>query len=283
MWLANTVAELRQQRRGLVGEVAFVPTMGALHEGHLSLVREGFNRARHVIVSIFVNPTQFGPTEDLSKYPRPLERDLELCRAAGVTGVFVPSVDQMYAPGAVACAIDVPTITQDLEGRFRPGHFQGVCRVVAKLFNQVQPSVACFGMKDYQQLQVIRAMTVDLALPIEIVACATLREPDGLAMSSRNVYLTPEQRPKALALSQALKQAQVMIEEQHVTEPGAVEAMMLDKLKAADFAVDYAVVRHPLTLEPMKQIDTQATGGVVALIAARWPNVRLIDNCVIGG
>ncbi len=283
MWVANTVTELRRQRGTLTGDVAFVPTMGALHEGHLSLVREGFRRARQVIVSIFVNPTQFGPKEDFSKYPRPLERDLAMCREANVTGVFVPSVAEMYPPGAVACDIDVPTMTHDLEGRFRPGHFQGVCRVVAKLFNQVQPTVACFGMKDYQQLQVIRAMAIDLALPMEIMACPTLREPDGLAMSSRNVYITPEQRPKALALSQALAQARVMIENQHVTDPTVVEAMMLDKLKAADFEVDYAVLRHPQTLAPLMHIDTQATGGVVALIAARWPNVRLIDNRVIGG
>ena len=281
MWTAHTVSELRKQRRVLPGSVAFVPTMGALHAGHLSLVQAGFQRAGHVIVSIFVNPTQFGPREDFSQYPRPLERDLELCRQSGVTGVFIPSVEEMYPPTAVPCEVDVPTVAAELEGQFRPGHFRGVCRVVAKLFNQVQPDIACFGMKDYQQLQVIRAMTADLAFPIEIVPCPTLREPDGLAMSSRNVYLSASQRPQALALSQALQLARAMILQQGVTEPARIETMMRETLRAAAFEIDYAVVRHPQTLAPLSAIDLQATGCVVALIAARWPNVRLIDNLVI--
>lgn len=281
MWIANTINDLRKHRHALAGSVAFVPTMGALHEGHLSLVREGFAHSAHVIVSIFVNPTQFGPKEDFSKYPRPLEKDLALCQQAGVTGVFAPEPDEMYPPGQPACEVNVPTVAQELEGQFRPGHFQGVCRVVAKLFNMVQPNVACFGMKDYQQLQVITAMTHDLAFPMEIIPCPTLREPDGLAMSSRNVYITPQQRPKALALKHALDLARTMIKDQHITDPQIVEQAMHDKLQAADFAIDYATLRHPHTLARLSVIDPSVTGNVAALIAVRWPNVRLIDNQLI--
>src|SRR6185369_4057963 len=173
------------------GPVAFVPTMGALHAGHVTLLAAAATMGRHVLASIFVNPTQFGPGEDLTRYPRPLDHDLEKCRAAGVAGVFVPTVDEMYPPSEPPCTADVPALTADLEGRFRPGPFAGVCQVVAKLFGIVQPEVACFGMKDYQQLRVVDAMVRSLNLPVRISALPTVRESDGLAMSSRNAYLNP--------------------------------------------------------------------------------------------
>lgn len=282
MWIAETVAQMRQHRARLAGIVGFVPTMGALHAGHLSLIEQAARLADHVIVSIFVNPTQFGPNEDFDRYPRPIQQDLELCRQAGVHGVFHPSIAEMYPPGQIACDLDVPQLTSDLEGKFRPGHFRGVCRVVAKLFNIVQPHLACFGKKDYQQLLVVQAMTADLALPIRIVPCETVREPDGLAMSSRNSYLSPDQRRQATGIYKALCQARHMVEVLGETDPRKVEQAMHQVLLSHGFAVDYAVVRHPHTLAELDSINPQLTGPVVALIAARLGQVRLIDNMLLG-
>ncbi|GIW77426.1 MAG: hypothetical protein KatS3mg104_2489 [Phycisphaerae bacterium] len=197
MNVVETIEELRSARARL-GVLGFVPTMGALHEGHLSLVRIAKQYARQVAVSIFVNPTQFGPREDFSKYPRPIEQDLDACRRAGVDLVFHPSPEQMYRPGLPQVVIDLPELTQPLEGRHRPGHFQGVCQVVAKLFNLMQPQYAIFGQKDFQQLRVIQAMTEALNFPITIVPGPTVRDPDGLAMSSRNQYLSPDERAPCL-------------------------------------------------------------------------------------
>ncbi len=283
MWIARTIADARTQRRGMVGRVAFVPTMGALHEGHLSLVEAGRRDADRVIVSIFVNPTQFGPHEDFHRYPRPIEQDLALCEAAGADGVFNPPVEEMYPPHAPACDVNVPDLTHDMEGVMRPGHFQGVCRVVAKLFNIVAPDVACFGMKDYQQLAVIRAMTTDLNLPIAILACPTRREPDGLAMSSRNRYLDPDQRRRAVGLHRSLQQARRMVEEEGCTDPAAVEDAMRRVIAEHGFdRIDYATVRHPRTLAALKVMDPGTPDAAVALVAARMGTTRLLDNVVMG-
>ena len=276
MDVLKTNEAMRAARARVAGRLAFVPTMGALHEGHLSLVRRARELADVVAVSIFVNPTQFSAGEDLDKYPRPLERDLDLCRAEGASLVYNPEPAEVYPPHEPEVIIDVPQLAADLEGARRPGHFVGVCRVVAKLFGIVQPDVACFGMKDYQQLRVIEAMTVGLCLPIDIEPCPTVREPDGLAMSSRNAYLSAEDRPRALCLSKALREAQQMIEAGE-SEPAVVEHAMRQVLEAHRAEVDYAVVRHAGTLLSLDAI----TQPVVCLIAARVGKVRLIDNMVV--
>lgn len=282
MRIWTTVEEARRHRQQARGRVALVPTMGALHEGHLRLVEEGRRLADTVFVSIFVNPTQFGPGEDLDHYPRTLEEDLRLCEAAQVAGVFTPSVQEMYPPEVIDAAVDVPDLTSDLEGAWRPGHFNGVCRVVLKLLNIFQPDLAMFGEKDYQQLRVVQAMVADLMLPTRIVPVPTVREPDGLAMSSRNRYLDEPQRRKAVGLYKALKQAQRMVEEDQETDPLAVERAMRQVLEVHHVEVDYAVVRHPHTLKPLDCIEPKLTDGVVALIAGRLDGVRLIDNMVLG-
>jgi pantoate--beta-alanine ligase len=264
-----------------IGRVAFVPTMGALHEGHLALVQRAKELADTVAVSIFVNPTQFAPTEDLARYPRPLDADLSALRAAGTGLVFTPGNEQIYPPG-FSTFIEPPSVAQSLEGELRPGHFRGVCTVVLKLFNIIPAAVAVFGQKDFQQSLVVGALVRDLALPIEIEIAPTVREPDGLAMSSRNRYLTPEQRLVALCLSKALRAVQssfakgerrtdilnaVMQKELHAGEPGGVDR------------VDYAVVADRYNLE---QSDL-ATNQSVALIAARVGTTRLIDNMLLHG
>ena len=282
MFNARTIAAMREFRSQLAGRVALVPTMGALHEGHLSLIDRARELADHVIVSIFVNPTQFGESADYERYPRPVDDDLAGCRRRGVTAVFNPSADQMYPPGMAGIAIEVPALSAELEGKYRPGHFQGVCRVVAKLFNIIRPDVAVFGMKDYQQLCVIDAMVRDLAMPIEIEGAPTVREPDGLAMSSRNVFLTAEQRSNALGIFKALSQAKMLIEQTGESDPESAEQAMASILRAHQLNVEYAVVRHPVTLGRLDCIDPKLTGGVVALVAARVGDVRLIDNMVCG-
>ena len=282
MWIAHTVEELRQQRKALPGSVAFVPTMGALHAGHLSLVDAGLKLAASVIVSIYVNPTQFGPSEDFTKYPRTLASDLAMCESAGAAGVFCPTNEVMYPPHVLECAVNIPALATILEGEFRPGHFAGVCRVVAKLLNMVQPDVACFGRKDLQQLRVIEAMADDLAMPVRIVGCPTLREQDGLAMSSRNRYLTPELRKRGLGLFAALRQARAMVEEQGESDPHAIEAAMRTVLLAHHVEVQYAALRHPRTLLSIDCVEPKVTGGVAAVIAGKVESVRLIDNLILG-
>jgi pantoate--beta-alanine ligase len=256
--------------------------MGALHDGHMSLIHGGRARADHVVVSIFVNPTQFAPHEDLQRYPRPLAEDLRRCEAAGATGVFCPSVEQMYPPGEPACAVNVPNLADLLEGEHRPHFFGGVCRVVMKLLNIIQPHIACWGQKDYQQYRVIDAMTADLHLPVTHVLLATVREPDGLAMSSRNAYLSTEQRPRALALIKALRVARTLVEDDGESDQRAIEDAMRQVLESHRLAVDYAVVRHPRTLAAMDCVEPSLSGGVVALLAARLDQVRLIDNMMLG-
>ena len=279
MKITNTIDQTRSHRATL-GTVAMVPTMGALHDGHLSLMRQAKALADHVAVSIFVNPTQFAPTEDLEKYPRPLERDLELCREVGVDFVFNPSVDVMYPSDELDVVVDVPALTGVLEGAHRPVHFVGVCRVVAKLLSIVGPNVAVFGRKDYQQLKVIEAMAAGLCLPVKIVAGETMREADGLALSSRNVYLSDEQRAAALSLSKSLREAEGMISD-GVLDPRAIETAMRTQMQAHHVTVDYAAVRGARDLCELDLINTSMM-PVVCLVAGRVGATRLIDNVVVG-
>jgi pantoate--beta-alanine ligase len=282
MWVAKTIADARKQRAALRGRVGLVPTMGALHAGHVSLIEAAKSLADHVVVSVFVNPTQFGPQEDYLKYPRPIDEDLAACDRAGAAGVFMPTVEEMYPTSRLACEISVPALASILEGEFRPGHFAGVCRVVAKLFHIVQPEVACFGVKDYQQLKVIEAMVADHDMPLWIAEVPTKREPDGLAMSSRNIYLDAEARRHAVGLYKALLEAKMLVEEAGEVDPAAVEAAMRQVLEAHHVSPDYATVRHPTTLAAMDSLSPATTHGVVALIAGRLGGVRLIDNMVLG-
>lgn len=253
--------------------VGFVPTMGNLHAGHHSLVRLARERADRVVASVFVNPTQFGPHEDFARYPRTPDRDAEGLEAAGCDVLWMPDVATMYPHGVEATVrVSVPGVTSVLEGAHRPGHFDGVATVVARLFNQVQPDVAVFGRKDYQQLEVIRYLARDLAYPLDIVAGATLREADGLAMSSRNQYLTAEERPVAAQIHRCL---QVMADAMRRGEAApTVESRAREVLEASGFKVDYTAVRTADLMEP----GDGEHGARVALIAARLGGTRLIDN-----
>lgn len=275
MKIVRTIAELRAERSQL-GRLALVPTMGALHAGHVSLINVAKQHAPHVAVSIFVNPTQFGPREDFSKYPRPIEADLAKCQAAGVALVFNPTPEEMYRPGLIDISIDLPQLTSTLEGAKRPGHFKGVCQVVAKLFNLFAPNVACFGQKDYQQLRIITAMVEALDFPIQIVPCPTLREPDGLAMSSRNVYLSPDERQRALSISRALRSAEEQVKSGYRSAARLITTMQHTLLEQ-HLLVDYVAAVDPLTFKPVQDV----TGPTLLAIAARCGNTRLIDNTVV--
>jgi pantoate--beta-alanine ligase len=256
--------------------IGLVPTMGALHEGHLSLVRIARQRADVVAATIFVNPTQFGPQEDFTQYPRTLDADLAALSAAGCDLAFMPAAGDIYPPG-FSTYVEPPAVAQPLEGVCRPGHFRGVATVVLKLFQLVPADFACFGQKDFQQLQVIRRMTRDLNLPLEIVGCPTIREPDGLAMSSRNRYLSPAERQQALALSRALAEAERLMHSGE-REVAKIEHAMRNTLAAAGIdRIDYAAVADAETLAALQRID----GPAVALIAAFVGTTRLIDNRVI--
>lgn len=277
MQVCKTVEELRAVRGGLSGRVALVPTMGALHAGHLAHVGAGRAVADHVVVSVFVNPTQFGPGEDYSRYPRALDVDAAKCETAGAAVVFAPDVDSMYPPGVPAAELNVPAVASELEGTHRPGHFPGVCRVVLKLLNAAQPDAVTFGRKDYQQLCVVRAMVEDLLLPIEVVEVPTVREDDGLAMSSRNQYLDTAGRKHALGLSKALRQA-VKLAGDGESDPAVLESAMQETMRAHHVEVDYAAVRHADTLTP---VDSVVPEEAVALVAGRVGAVRLIDNAAL--
>ena len=256
--------------------VGCVPTMGALHAGHVSLIEECRRRTDFVVATIFVNPSQFAPQEDLSKYPRPLERDLQMCRDAGANLVFVPEVPALYPPGFQTW-VTVEEISKPLEGTFRATHFRGVTTIVLKLFNIVQPDVACFGAKDYQQQTVIRRMVQDLDLPVEVVVCPTVREPDGLALSSRNVYLSKKERTIALSLSQSLALAQARLDAGE-RDLAAITQAMKAKLQAhPEIQIDYVVIAEPDSLKEL----TSPQSAMVALIAARVGTTRLIDNRVL--
>jgi pantoate--beta-alanine ligase len=260
--------------------VAIVPTMGALHDGHLSLVRRAHEIADEVVVTIFVNPAQFAPNEDLTRYPRPIDEDLAALRHEGVSLVFLPSNDAIYPPG-FSTYIEPPAVAQPLEGLLRPGHFRGVCTVVLKLFQIIPAAVAVFGQKDYQQSLVVAAMVKDLDVAISLDVAQTVRETDGLAMSSRNRYLTTDQRRRALCLWQSLSRARELFN-QGQRERCQLEAAMIEALKAGRpngvDRVEYAVVVDPQTLLPMNTIDARA----VALVAAKVGTTRLIDNLILG-
>ncbi len=277
----DTVAGLREAlraRRAGGREVAFVPTMGALHAGHLSLMAQGRARAEVLVASVFVNPTQFNNAEDLKTYPRDLERDVALCAEAGVDVVFAPSAAQMY-PGGAMTKVTVSTMTDGLCGATRPGHFEGVTTIVAKLFNVVQPDVAIFGQKDYQQLAVIRQMVRDLDFPVEILAGATVREPDGLAMSSRNTRLGAAARAQAPSIWRALQAAAQAVDSGE-RDVGALVAVARGIVEGASMArIDYVEVVHPRTLEPMSRVGGE---GVVMALAVFFGDTRLIDNMHLG-
>jgi len=275
MKVVRSIAECRGARRELK-KLGFVPTMGALHAGHVSLMEIARRRADHVAVSIFVNPTQFGPREDYTKYPRPLEEDLAKCEAAGVDLVFVPEAAEIYPEGEPEVVVDLPQLTTVLEGKHRPGHFRGVCQVVAKLFNIVRPDVACFGQKDFQQLRVLTAMVQTLNWPIEMVPCPTLRDPDGLAMSSRNQYLSLEERNRGLAIPRALKAAEAEYQA-GVRQTNRLIATMTNILLPQHLNIDYVAAVDPMTL---KNLDV-AKGPTLLAIAARVGTTRLIDNLLL--
>lgn len=265
--------------RELLGEwrrerlrIAFVPTMGNLHEGHISLVERARGLADRVVASVFVNPTQFGPSEDYAAYPRTLERDAEFLTAAGCDVLFTPTIESMYPYGETAAWVDVPGLSGILCGAFRPGHFRGVATVVARLFNHVAPDLAVFGEKDFQQLLLIRRMTRDLGFPIEIVGAPTARDADGLAMSSRNQYLTPEQRRVAATVYRALS-AVVEAVSAGAEAAGPIEAG-LAMLRAAGFRPDYLELRSAGTL----QLPGPDERELVVLAAAWLGKARLIDN-----
>jgi pantoate--beta-alanine ligase len=281
MDVVHTIAECREARDSR-GRVAFVPTMGALHAGHLSLMKVAREHGEHVVVSIFVNPTQFGPREDFNRYPRPIEDDLAKCREAGVDLVFNPSPEEMYPTGKTDIVVDLPNLTEVLEGKHRPGHFRGVCRVVAKLFNIVDPQSAFFGQKDFQQFRVISAMVETLDFPIEVIGCPTLRDPDGLAMSSRNQYLSEDERERALSISRALMTARNEVKSgvrQANRLVATMRGIVLDvgTLGRIPVSIDYVAAVDPLTLKPVDILE----GPAVLAIAARVGNTRLIDNVIV--
>jgi pantoate--beta-alanine ligase len=275
----NTIDETRaasREVRAAGQRLGIVPTMGALHEGHLSLVRAARASCNVVVASIFVNPTQFGPNEDLAKYPRSFERDCELLERESVDFVFAPSVEEMY-PGGASTWVTVEGLSQKLDGKSRPGHFRGVTTVVSKLFHIVEPDAAFFGQKDAAQVVVIRRMVRDLNLPVEIVVCPIVREPDGLAMSSRNAYLNPEQRKQALVLHRSLIAVQKLIEN------GETSSTKLTAVANEVFAtepsvrLDYFEIVNPETLEAIQDIHIAALIAVAAYVGS----TRLIDNLLI--
>jgi pantoate--beta-alanine ligase len=275
----TTIPELRawtRAQRDARRRIGLVPTMGYLHEGHLTLVDEARQRADAIVMTIFVNPLQFGPSEDLARYPRDLPRDRALAAARGVDALFVPPMDAMYPPGSEVRVIPGPT-AERWEGAARPGHFAGVLTVVAKLFHLVEPDLACFGQKDLQQLTLIKRMVRDLDWPIEIVAVPTVREADGLALSSRNAYLGAEDRSRALVLSRALLAAHQAWCEGETRAPAIEQRMRLELKTTPEVAVEYIAIVEPETLAPVTAVNT----GTVVAIAGRVGGTRLIDNIVL--
>lgn len=274
----DEIEELRALRERLPEPVGFVPTMGYLHEGHLSLARQARLECASVVASIFLNPTQFSPQEDLAAYPRDLPRDLRLLEEMGVDLVWVPTVDMMYPPGYQTW-VSVEEVTKPLEGSRRPTHFRGVTTVVAKLFNSVQPQIAYFGQKDAQQAVVIRRMVTDLNFPLEVRVCPIVREGDGLAMSSRNIYLNPTERRAAPILYQALQAAQMAF------ESGERDADLLRKIVSEKIQIEplaslqYVSCADPETLQELTGLIDR---GLLSL-AVFFGNTRLIDNIILGG
>jgi pantoate--beta-alanine ligase len=279
MKICATIPEARaacHDTRANCKRLGLVPTMGALHEGHLSLVRAAKARCDVVAVSIFVNPTQFGPTEDLSKYPRQFDQDCQLLEKEGIDILFAPSVEEIYPDGQVTWVL-VEGLSEKLDGRSRPGHFRGVTTIVAKLFHILQPNAAFFGQKDAAQLAVIRHMVQDLNFPIEIVACPILRESDGLAMSSRNAYLNREERGRALVLQRSLQQVQQKFQAGERTAAKLTSAAKEVLAREPQVVLDYFEIVDPNTLDPVERISQETLVAVAAYVGS----TRLIDNAVL--
>jgi pantoate--beta-alanine ligase len=271
--MRTLIERWRRNRKSL----ALVPTMGALHEGHLELIRQARGACERVVVSIFVNPRQFGPNDDLERYPRDLKRDLRLCRGEKVDAVFAPGVEEMYPPGFDTAVVVNPKLTQTLEGASRPGHFQGVATVVAKLLAIVRPHQAFFGLKDFQQTLVVRRLAADLNTGVEIVLVPTVREADGLARSSRNAYLSEEERRSAPAVYQALKLAEGMLQVGE-RNPKEVQEAVRKRLRAEPkLELEYVATKNAETLEDLNIL----AGRVLVAVAVRLGATRLIDNIVV--
>jgi pantoate--beta-alanine ligase len=275
----ETIAEMKAacrqaQRNGTT--LGFVPTMGALHDGHLSLVRASKGRCDVTAVSIFINPLQFGPSEDLARYPRTLERDAKLLDELGVDLLFIPSTDEMYPPGAKTY-VSVEDLSDKLDGASRPGHFRGVATVVAKLFEIVRPDFAFFGQKDAAQVAVLRKMVGDVNFDVEVVVCPIVREPDGLAMSSRNAYLSSEQRQQALVLHRSLMKVQALVEAGERDAAKLIEIGKQTIAKEPGARLDYFAIVNPDTLDPVADICR----GALAAVAAWVGTTRLIDNVLL--
>jgi pantoate--beta-alanine ligase len=279
MKLTETIESVRTLVKAAKSEgkkVGFVPTMGALHVGHVSLMEAAAKECDFVVVSIFVNPTQFGPGEDFQKYPRPIEKDIDICKKAGVDVVFNPTPDVMYGPESLTW-VTVDELTEPLCGRLRPGHFRGVTTVCAKLFNIVLPDVAYFGQKDAQQAVVIKRMAADLNMPLEVVVCPTVREKDGLAVSSRNKYLSEQERKEAAKIYKSLEKCREMVEA-GITDSNEIIAQMrsiLEQIKGGK--IEYVSIVDAETLENVDKI----TGRVLAAVAVKLGPARLIDNILM--
>ena len=275
--VARTIADLRMALRSPAAPVGLVPTMGYLHRGHISLVEAARAECPTVVVSLFVNPTQFGPNEDFEDYPRDEDRDLDLLGDAGADIAFIPSVEEIY-PAGDSTRVRVGGLTEVLEGERRPGHFEGVATVVARLFLMVAPDRAYFGEKDAQQLAVLKRMTADMQFPIEVVSCPTVREPDGLALSSRNIYLTPEERAQAPALHAGL-QAAVAAFENGVRDASALRSVVRDQLAAQPLAeIDYVSLADSETLA---ELEGLIKPPALLSLAVRFGAARLIDNVTL--
>ena len=281
--LARDLAALRNdlaQARARVERIAMVPTMGALHRGHLALVEEAKRRAAHVVVTIFVNPTQFGPDEDFTKYPRDLEGDLARCASAGADLVFSPHDSTVIYPPGDETRVRVPEIAKHLEGAFRPHHFEGVATVVMKLLLLIRPDVAVFGRKDYQQFQLVRRMVTDLFVPTEIVGLPTVREPGGLALSSRNAYLSADERLRACAISRGLRAAVVAFDAGE-RRAGALAKAARAMIEPAATSIDYVACADPDRVTPFEDAAEVGARALLA-VACRVGPTRLIDNVVLG-
>jgi pantoate--beta-alanine ligase len=279
MKVAKTIESVRNlvkaaRSKGKI--IGFVPTMGALHIGHISLIEAAAKKCDFVVVSIFVNPTQFGPGEDFEKYPRPLKADLEICRKAGVDVVFAPSPQQMY-PGENLTWVNVEKLTEQLCGQFRQGHFRGVATVCAKLFNVVALDIAFFGQKDAQQAIVIKQMVADLNMPLEIVVCPTVRQADGLAVSSRNQYLTEQEKKDATLIYKSLQKCQKLIEDGVIDSKTIINQMRKIIQQAPSIKIEYISIVDADTLQELKKI----TGKVLTVVAVKIGSTRLIDNILL--
>jgi pantoate--beta-alanine ligase len=280
MEILRTVAELRQWSRTLRSQggnsIGLVPTMGALHAGHASLISAACASCTHVAVSIFVNPTQFGPNEDFARYPRSFDADCALATTAGADVVFAPTAEELYPPGATTF-VDVEVLSNRLDGASRPGHFRGVATIVAKLLVAAEPDRAFFGQKDAAQVAIIRRMVTDLRLATEIVVCPIIRDLDGLALSSRNVYLSPTDRSRALTLSRVIFQIEALVKQGERRSPTLLEAARDTFAAVPEIRVDYIAIVHWSTLQPVKI----ASPGTLVAVAAWVGSTRLIDNTVL--